>query len=898
MASQALCLAASMRQLLHDYAWDSVMENLELSMASESFDCLGVRKNLVVLFSPFSELIGCLSGFLGVAMDDECIKDLDLFNRRFYGLFESVNAAFSQRDIQFSWINVSHESTENRINNDELKEKFRFLKSGIRNLGWGFCSSNSIVLGSALLPFGLIYPKIGLPLRNLDIYKFQKKVQARLCLEILDISEKPLECKFCNLELFDWKTLLENRSDDPLLVPGGLKMRSDGYEQRKVSLGLLGDGAVKLHVKAVQKCRELVRYKGHLSYPFLVLEFSEVPVKMMQGSNEIFFADEVLEMMALELGDCKMPKPIPFFQLLMSFLYGEGYWALVSISNANGDSHLGILKPFMVSSAFLFVIDKEFYPLMLEPTNENRCLGELGTKKGNNTRKLGGDLNKSHNVVDFDASLSVKCSQDGDGKMKAEKKTRHSIQNFTWADFYKAAFEHMKIDFENAYFDRYCNSSKKLKFFKSWVKQIKKSTLCGLLLLENLQLKQDILVKKDDRLRQLQQESKDPTTSSGQENSLDKASETLAEATIDHHLETSEDFFNNLSSKIQQGLESKVVDLAALAERLVSSTIYWLSQKHEVQGTSDDEPDATKSDSSISCAVATKLNKLLLREPEDLATKPKIDGLPFEECSPGAAGQTSENIVREHELQIFFRMEILRSLIILNVSESMKQKFVKDICLLLEAIQCHLEGGFFGEWSIKNYVGKIIKSRYCQSLGDVVNKIYEKMDLLLFVDENKSTNHPLYSEDSNHSWRDNLLSDEVGDNYSSNDPVSVENKTHANDNEKSPGINNVYTSKLIKAQEMRERARRFASFTSWVPDLHRVWAPKQMKARKPKTNHLKKASNRKYPNRESNDLVCETPEKSHLFQRENRDGDEDAVNNGNQLHRSVSKALFNDNIDS
>lgn len=179
-----------------------------------------------------------------------------------------------------------------------------------------------------------------------------------------------------------------------------------------------------------------------------------------------------------------------------------------------------------------------------------------------------------------------------------------------------------------------------------------------------------------------------------------------------------------------------------------------------------------------------------------------------------------------------------------------------------------------------------------------MNKIYEKMDLLLFVDENKSTNHPLYSEDSNHSWRDNLLSDEVGDNYSSNDPVSVENKTHANDNEKSPGINNVYTSKLIKAQEMRERARRFASFTSWVPDLHRVWAPKQMKARKPKTNHLKKASNRKYPNRESNDLVCETPEKSHLFQRENRDGDEDAVNNGNQLHRSVSKALFNDNIDS
>ncbi|XP_023527519.1 uncharacterized protein LOC111790725 [Cucurbita pepo subsp. pepo] len=898
MHSQASCLAASMRQLLHDYAWDSVMEDLEHSTPSECFDCIGVKKNLVVLFSPVSELVGCLSGFLGVAMDDECVRNLDLFSRRFCGLFESVNAAFSQKDIQFSWINVNHESTENTINNDELNVKFGFLKSGIRNLGWGFCSSNSIVLGSALLPFGLIYPKLGMPLRNLDIHKFRKNIKARLCLEILDRSEKPLECKFCNLELIDWKTLLENRSDDPLLVPGGLKIRSDGYEQRKVSL--FGDGAVKLHVKAVQKCTELVRYMGHLSYPFLVLEFSEVPVKSIQGNNGKFFADEVLEMMALELGDCRMSKPIPFFQLLMSFLYGEGYWALVSISNANGDSQLGILKPFMVSSALLFVIDKEFYPLVLEPTNEDKRLEEVGTEKGNNTYKRGGDLNKSCNVVDSEASPSVKCSQDGNGKMKAEKKTRHSIQNFTWADFYKAAFEHVKIELENAYFDRYCNSSKKMKFFRSWVKQIKKSTLCELLLPEKLQLKRDILDKKDDISKQLHQETKEPMTSSGQENSLAEASKTLAEATIDHHLETSEDFFNNLSSKIQQGLESEVVDLGALAERLVSSAIYWLSQKYEVQGTSDDQPNARKFDSSISCAIATKLNKLLLREPEDLATKPKIDGLPFEECSPRSTGQTSDSIVREHELQIFFRMEILRSLIIFNISESMKQKFVKDICLHLESIQCHLEGGFFGEWSIKHYVGKIIKSRYCQSLGDVVNKIYEKMDLLLFVDENKSTNHSLHSEDSNNSWRDNLVSDEVGDNYSSNDPVSGENrenKMRGNDNEKPPGINNGYTSKLIKAQEMRERARRFSSFTSWVPDLHRVWAPKQTKTRKPKTNHLKKESKRKHPNRESNDMVCETPEKRHSVQSANRDDNEEAVNNGNRLCRSVSKALFND-IDS
>lgn len=69
-------------------------------------------------------------------------------------------------------------------------------------------------------------------------------------------------------------------------------------------------------------------------------------------------------------------------------------------------------------------------------------------------------------------------------------------------------------------------------------------------------------------------------------------------------------------------------------------------------------------------------------------------------------------MVTRYELQILFRMEILQSEAGASIEESMKQKFVKQICLLLEAIQCHLEGGFFGDWSVDNYVRKIIKSRY------------------------------------------------------------------------------------------------------------------------------------------------------------------------------------------
>lgn len=65
-------------------------------------------------------------------------------------------------------------------------------------------------------------------------------------------------------------------------------------------------------------------------------------------------------------------------------------------------------------------------------------------------------------------------------------------------------------------------------------------------------------------------------------------------------------------------------------------------------------------------------------------------------------------------------MEILQSEVGEKIGESMRQKFVKQICLLLETIQCHLEGGFFGDWSLDNYVGKIIKARYKLSASELI----------------------------------------------------------------------------------------------------------------------------------------------------------------------------------
>ncbi|KAL3498856.1 hypothetical protein ACH5RR_041588 [Cinchona calisaya] len=102
--------------------------------------------------------------------------------------------------------------------------------------------------------------------------------------------------------------------------------------------------------------------------------------------------------------------------------------------------------------------------------------------------------------------------------------------------------------------------------------------------------------------------------------------------------------------------------------------------------------------------------------------------------------------------------------------------------------------------------------------------------------------------------------------------------------------------KLSEARERRERARRFASFTSWMPDLQRVWAPKPLKGVKGRSDSLHKESKRKDSQRASYSVVCETPmtgTKRPCF-RDPSEGDDECKDPGNYSY-SVSKALFQDN---
>ncbi|KAF3432889.1 hypothetical protein FNV43_RR23991 [Rhamnella rubrinervis] len=876
---RASCLAASMRQLVHDYAWDPIIHD-PVTGTVPNRDSV-VRCNLVVLFSRCCRSFKCLSEFLNVGVDDECLVNVNAFCERFCASFQNVNDVFLSRDIQFSWVDVRYgmECSEDKLGVDESESSFGFLKSGIRSLGWAFYQP---------IPF----------------------------LEILDVTQKPLECKCGDLELVDLY-FPRNRSEDDyvMVIPEMVNSGNGGNEMKKTLWSTFGDGLKKLQVKALQRCNGIEKFKGHLSDPILVRELLGKSRKEKKDSSGELFADKVLQMLATELGELGPRKSTPIWQILLSFLCREGYWALVSLSNHRGDSHLGILKPFTAFSALLFILDAGFNP--------QKMMRELdGAKMSHFCTKMGHEISKP---------TDKKHSNGPSDRVGKRKNKRHQklLQDLTWTGFCNAAFKHSELELEELYFARGCNNSKKLKFLKCWMKQIKKSSYCHPMLEENTKPHSEIPKEIDDKLAELDQENEQPISSSASagENILTGDSRIQDEAAAKFQAENSEAFPSNLSSKILQGVESEGVDLGALAQRLVSSSIYSLNRKCEIETISESQTSDIKSKDSGGCYIA-ELFKLLLSDPKDLIVKHKSNPS-FQASDPGSA---SEKIVREYELQIFFRMEILLSEAAEYIGESMKQKFVKQICSLLENIQCHLEGGFFGDWSLDNYAGKIIKARYCDTLGDVVHKIYKKMDLLLFADEVELPNQLLNSEDSNQSWKQRPERDELGEIHRSSEPVLAKDESTQpleNDNGNAKRIRKEdHALKIIKAQERRERARRFSSFTSWVPDLQRIWAPKQPKAMKPNLLPFRKLSKRKDRGGASNDTVCETPmtEKKHsssrrikLSKRKDRGGasndtvcetpmtekkhssshriyddDKDHRDYSNQSCPSVSKALFQD----
>ncbi|CAJ1978457.1 unnamed protein product [Sphenostylis stenocarpa] len=859
----ALHLAHSLSQLLHDHSWDHPSPHI-------------VPPNLLLLLSPsftsFTSLASFLNADLNLLADDTSVcHTLSSF-------FTNVARSFTSRGIHCSWITVGGEDIEISTSN-EAREVSSLLRTAVGGLGWGFCSLDSLLLCSALVPFGLVYPLIGVSMSSFCCSS--RDVSAQLRLSILDVNGSPIEYNCCDLEFVDVKGNLD--------LPGGGGERRDSFW--KLCLG----GGVKLEVKVVRRCDAFVGTQDWLSDSVLVREdFRGMKKKERKdkGSLSDFFADTVLEFVAGEFGCEWRRKPVPVWEMLLSFLYKEGCWALVTVSNGKGGSCIGILRPFTVLAGLLSV------------------LGDLHGASGFGEANVGKYVKMvSHDVCQSDSKfkdefLSSRGKKSAVANECHQRKKRinlNTLGDLTWSAFCKSVFEQFETDLLDVYYAMEGNKSKKLKFLRCWMKQMKKSGCSDLTLLEKFKPNSTGAEEGSSKLNDLPRNDEQPMSSfaSAEINPEPEALRIQEGAVLDFRSETSESFFSNLADRINRGIESEVVDMGALAERLVSSSIYWLCQKVDKETISQSQ--ATLEDhNNCGSTIASDLIKLLLREPKEIAAEHKSQNpfSQFQAFDSGPATPISERVVREYELQVLFRMEILQSEVGNEVEDSSKQKFVKQICLLLEHIQCHMEVGFFGDWTLENYVTKIIKNRYSLTLEDVVQKIYNKMDLLLFADEDEAPNSFLNSEDSNKSLNRNAYRDEVGENDVSNQPISAENEPFHLQKDVSGRLQRMvdeHDKKLIEAKEKRERALRFSSFTSSMPVLRRVRAPTQ-KSMKLQTDLLQRVRKRKERERANYATVCETPmtvNKRTSSRARSSDDDSDLAD-GRKPCGSVSKALFKD----
>ncbi|CAN8244508.1 unnamed protein product [Cochlearia groenlandica] len=832
-------VAANLRQIVYDYAWEPVVRDQEIGMipgfTDVGFDV--VRSNLVVMFSPISRDLKWVSEFLDVKSngdgDDDCLRDLDLFKSKLGEIFDCVNDLFDGRDIHLSWIDV--ESGDSLCERSESILKSGFFDSGIRELGWGHCSTDSIVLGSSIVPFGLIYPTIGISPKLSTSQKFT--VQASL--EITDINGKPMECKCGELE-FSSSEIFSGKRRDEFINLASLSKEPD----QDSLVEQFCSGVNKLSIKSLRMCDDLTELERYTCDTFVVYEASLEP-DQDQDEESGFWADRVLQILVKETCEKVAKTSSPIWQILLSYLYKEGYSALVSLSSSNGSVQSGILKPFTFSSGLICVFDDGVSP----------------------------------QIVDHEDSRTLLSGSDH--KRKPRKNILKSLHDISWEKFCTSVKDYGQIDIEDVYFSKF-SKSKKFKFMKCWMKQISKPRGCSLSVASDYNASEDVEANPVEQKSNFSEETEEPNSSLPvAEEDIALSGNQISEKDHDvHATESSEDFFASLPSKIKQGIESEEIDLSALAERLVKSCVFYSSQRAEKDYSCE---------SGNFLLVTEELIKMLLKEPKHLVanynkknSSSTVDKHKSDEATPNI-------IVREYELQILFRMEILKSEIGLGSEETVTQKFAKEIRVFLEGIQCKLDGKFFGDWSLEKYMEQTIKNRYNNVLGEAVNIIYTEMDLDDLED------CFMNNDDSSQSGRDNIHS-----NLKSHHHHSQRNKDVAGTSKKKKTHLQKETKecreakKEIVAQERRERARRFSSFTSWMPDLRRVWAPKQAKNTKGKADQQERmAKRKKQQSSVEYDKVCETPMTPET--KRTRAGNNDEYECGGTVPRSsVPKALFQD----
>ncbi|OEL21702.1 hypothetical protein BAE44_0017276 [Dichanthelium oligosanthes] len=247
---------------------------------------------------------------------------------------------------------------------------------------------------------------------------------------------------------------------------------------------------------------------------------------------------------------------------------------------------------------------------------------------------------------------------------------------------------------------------------------------------------------------------------------------------------------------------------------------------------------------------------------------------------------------------ILLRMEIIKSELGSVIEEGSKQKTIKEICSLLQFIDINLQGDSFQSDSILEYAEKTIKSRYINSVEDVIKKIYTEMEFDLFDDEDDIDCSDSLPSSSNH---EDARVDRGRGHWNSAGASTGASALHLLQRDARSSRqrdDDRHDALMVRAQERRDRQRRLSSFTSWVPDLRRVWALKHP-GKEPSVPVLRSRSSSKRRKRRRaacTDVVFETP---MTAKRQESGSESPPESDGGDGRRAaalgtVSKTLFDD----